>query len=907
MLKWTLSNIRTKWLDYFKNQGHQIWPSQSLVPHNDPSLLLINSGVATLKPFFSGIKNPPSYRLTSSQKCIRTNDIENIGVTSRHHSFFEMLGNFSIGDYFKKEAIHFAYDILVNHFCLDVNKLYFTVYKDDTDAYNEWIKLGINKHKILKCDKDRNFWDVGNGPCGPCTEIYFDRGKKYDPKNIGEELFFKDIENDRYVEIWNIVFSQFNNDGKDNYTELARKNIDTGAGLERLACVLQDVPTDYDTDAFISLIKILENHTNFKYEINAYFTNDRNQKQINRNFIIICDHIKASVFAIADKIFPSAKDRGAVIRRLIRRALMYANFLNLNKNFIKDLINAIVDSMSDFYPYLLKNKDEIIKTIYTESDLFEQTLQKGFLLLKNAISKNKKLSAIDVFKLTDTYGLPYEFIKIMCEQNNINFDEKQYIKLMKEHQKISKNTNNIKAFIEQNNELLTFKKNSLFDYDSLTLLDSKIIGIFDENFHQVNKIKNKCWLVFDKTPFYATSGGQAHDEGFIIVDNKQTKVLDVIKGPNLQHFHLIDPDFEINTNSIVNQLRVDADKRLRISRNHSCEHLLEKTLQSLVDKSIYQEGSSKSYLKYSFDFHCKHKLSDEEIYLVEDKINEIINSNASVSTKIMSLAEAKEIHAQANFEKTYEKIGDKLRVVIIDQNVATICGGTHIKNSRDIEQFMIIDYELKGSNFYRIVGITSNDTITNYLSNEIDKLKLQINNMKNELDHHKIISDEFNKIFNSLNYDADRICFRKLKLDFKKIKEVYTSLIKQSIKDINKNHTTELAKKFIPLSAGCIHYTFVKDEDTKLLSSVLLNLCNQNPSHVFIFFNEKKDKLEYVIASGKEIIINLWLANSLVQQFNKLLNGYGGGSKYLAQGGAVLSDFVYTKSLLIDLLKTLTK
>ena len=372
MSKWTTNKIRKTWLDYFVANGHYLYPSQSLIPHNDPSLLWINSGVATLKNYFSGIAIPPSNRLTSSQRSIRTNDIFNIGVTSRHHTFFEMLGNFSIGDYFKKEAIHFGYDLLINHFNMDVNKLYFTVYEDDEDAYNEWIKHGINPSHIIKCNRDRNFWDVGSGPCGPCTEIYYDRGEKFDPEHKGEELFYKDIENDRYVEIWNIVFSQFNNNGKNEYSELARKNIDTGAGLERLASVLQETPTNYDTDLFLPIIKTISKYSKTcKYDMNAYFTKDKKQKEINRNFIIIADHIKACVFAIADGAVPSAKEKGAVLRKLLRRSIICSKAIDVAEDFLPETISSIIDTMHEFYPYLDKNKS----LVSLRSKLYDASLQ----------------------------------------------------------------------------------------------------------------------------------------------------------------------------------------------------------------------------------------------------------------------------------------------------------------------------------------------------------------------------------------------------------------------------------------------------------------------------------------------------------------------------------------------------
>ncbi len=330
----TTNEIRKRWLDFFKSKGHMEFESKSLIPVDDNSLLWINSGVATLKKYFSGQENPASNRITNSQRCIRTNDIENVGVTSRHHTLFEMLGNFSVGDYFKVEAIEFAYELLTKVMEFELEKLYITVYEEDEITYKKWIELGVSESHIVKCGRDRNFWDLGSGPCGPCTEMYYDRGEKYDPEKIGERLFFEDIENDRYVEVWNVVFSEFNNDGNGNYTQLARKNIDTGAGLERLASIIQEVPTDFDIDSFMPLIKIVEKYSEHKYDTDAYFTKDEEQIKVNKNYRIIVDHFKACTFAIADGAIPSNKDRGYIIRKLIRRSKIALLFLGIKDNSI---------------------------------------------------------------------------------------------------------------------------------------------------------------------------------------------------------------------------------------------------------------------------------------------------------------------------------------------------------------------------------------------------------------------------------------------------------------------------------------------------------------------------------------------------------------------------------------------
>ena len=892
MEKWTANKIRKTWLDYFVSNGHYLFPSQSLIPHNDPSLLWINSGVATLKPYFSGTLTPPSNRLTSSQKSIRTNDIFNIGVTSRHHTFFEMLGNFSIGDYFKKEAIHFAYDLLINHYHLDVNKLYFTIFEEDNDAYQAWLSHGINPNKIVKCNRDRNFWDVGSGPCGPCTEIYYDRGEKFDPNNIGEKLFFEDIENDRYVEIWNVVFSQFNNNGKNEYTELARKNIDTGAGLERLASVLQSTPTNYDTDLFLPIIITIEKHSkSFKYDVNAYFTQDKNQKNINRNFIIIADHIKACVFAIADGAVPSAKERGAVLRKLIRRSIICAKFLELSNDFLTPTIHAIIETMSEFYPYLVKNEEIINQVILHEQKLFNQTFNKGYDLYVKALNNSNKLDAETVFKLTDTYGFPFEVIKNLCEQNNIKFDQNKYDEIVLKHQEISHGNKKIKAMVQQNENLMNFKLNSLFTYDEFELKDSKIIAIFDENYEPITTIdKGNCWIAFDKTCFYATSGGQEHDLGLIKINNHEISVANVIKSPNGQHLHLISTQNKIAVGDVAD-LFTDKLNRKLTSCNHSCEHLLQKALQTVVSDSIHQEGASKNSQRLTFDFSYQSKLTNEQLSEVENKINEFINSKQEVVTKMMTLEDAKKMHAQAHFEKIYEKINGLLRVVIMGDITSEVCGGTHVKNLNDIEQFMIVKYETKGSGSYRIEGITTNNTINKFIESNVQKFKENIDIAVNELNELKVNESEYKNLIQKLDFSVTRENYHNLVNLYQDVKTHLDELIKTANINKNANQSKELKNNFNFETENAVLTAEFNDIEPKVLTNTLNQLANEHADKAFIAFNIINDKVRYFVISGKKVVDQKYKANSLIAKLNELFKGSGGGSPAFGQGGCDLESF----------------
>ena len=882
MKKWTGNTIRKTWLDYFVKNNHYLYPSQSLIPHNDPSLLWINSGVATLKKYFSGEETPLSKRLTSSQRSIRTNDIFNIGVTSRHHTFFEMLGNFSIGDYFKKEAIKFAYDLLVNHYFMDVNKLYFTVYEKDNDAYDEWINLGINKSHIIKCNKERNFWDVGSGPCGPCTEIYYDRGEKFDPSKKGEELFYKDIENDRYVEIWNIVFSQFNNNGKNEYTELARKNIDTGAGLERLASVLQNTPTNYDTDLFLPIIKTIEKYSkSHKYDINAYFSKDKTQKEINRNFIIIADHIKACVFAIADGAIPSAKDKGSILRKLLRRAIICSKNIEASEDFLTKTIDTIIKTMNDFYPYLNKNRQTIIDVILQEQKLFNQTLSKGYELYKKALVNNSSVHAETIFKLTDTYGFPFEVIKNLCDQNNIKFDIEKYKETVIKHQQISHGNKHTKAMTQQNKNLINFHDKSIFTYDEFSLNGSKIIAIFDENFNPINNLDDgKCWLVFDKTCFYATSGGQEHDIGKI----SHYDVMDVIKAPNGQHLHLIETKKQIKIGDQLD-LQININNRKLTSCNHSCEHLLQKAFQSSVSELIHQEGAYKSAKKVTFDFSYPSKLSDEQLIKVEDKVNEYIKSNAKVTTKLMSLEDAKKMHAQAHFENVYKKINGLLRVVIMDKVTSEICGGTHVKNLKELEQFMFIKLDTKGSGSYRIEGITTNNTINNFLNEKINQIKNEIDNLIEKLNELKVDSKLYDKEIKSLSFIKTRQNYHELVKNFANVKSNLKKLIAKANLDKNINLSIKLKQSFIINDDKKIITAELENIDAKIVINTLNQLANKNNEKTFIAFNLIGNKVRYFIITGSEVIDKQYTANTLVAKLNKLFDGSGGGSLIFAQGG----------------------
>lgn len=886
-IKWTTNKIRRAWLDFWKSKQHFEVPSKSLIPVNDPSLIWINSGVATLKKYFSGIEVPPAPRLTNSQKAIRTNDIENVGLTSRHHTFFEMLGNFSIGDYFKKEAITWGYELLTKVFKFPLSKLYFTVFEDDKDAYNTWIDCGIDPSHIAKCNRDRNFWDVGSGPCGPCTEIYYDRGEKYDPKHIGEELFFKDIENDRYVEIWNIVFSQFNNDGKNNYSELAHKNIDTGCGLERLACVLQDTYTNFEIDIYANIIKAISTLTNKVYKPDNYFNPSKEQTMINYAYRIIADHLKACTFAIADGAIPGNKDRGYIIRKLVRRAIVYAHKLDIKASIIKTVVDAIVEAMKDYYPYLEEQKDRVIATLLKEEEQFNLTLKKGFDLFEHSI-KNGKIAGDVAFKLLDTYGFPIELTKELAAEQGIKVDLDEFNKCLEQHSKISKTNAPAKAMAVQNASLMDFKAKSVFDYDK-DELEGKVIGIFDDKYNPIDvTIKNKHnWLVLDKTCIYADCGGEVADKGFIEVNGSKLEVLNAIKGPNGQHFHEILPtNVDIK---LKDKAKTICNKQAKaiISATHSCEHLIQAALKQLVDTNIKQMGALKTHEKLTFDFQYPTKLSDDKLNEVEDLINKWIKSGYEVTTYHKTLSQAQDMGALAYFTDVYSKIQGLLRVVKMGDVSTEICGGRHVKNLKDIQQFHILKLESKGSGAWRIVAIATNYN-TNKVISDIDKeIETKIKDIINQADKAKFNSNLINKA-KSLRKSND---WKQTLANLKAINEISKEFAK-SLSDFKKeqsvNAIRDIINSFKIYDNHHYNYLELKDTDGSILSPLSQDLVNRYTDHGFVIVNITNDKISYVIA--KHTKANVAKASEVIKLINEVTSGRGGGKDNYAQGSCKYSD-----------------
>ena len=702
------AQVRRMYLKFFEEHGHQVMPSASLVPVNDPTLLWINSGVATMKKYFDGKVVPDNPRMTSSQKSIRTNDIENVGKTARHHTMFEMLGNFSVGDYFKNEVIPWAWELLTSDewFGFDPERLYITYYPKDHDAYNRWREVGVAEDHLI-ADED-NFWDIGQGPSGPDTEIFYDRGQEFNNLADDDPENYPGGENERYLEIWNIVFSQFNHTPEDTYEPLPHKNIDTGMGLERVVSIFENAPTNFETDLFMPLIKQAEEFSGTK----KYGQNKEDDIQ----FKIIADHIRTITFAIGDGALPSNVGRGYVIRRLLRRAVVAGKKLGIDEPFLAKMVPTVGKIMEDYYPDVLKNADYIASVIESEEDRFSATLNGGLNLLNNVIAeaKESKTNEIDgrtAFKLYDTYGFPIELTKEYAEDEGLTVDEKGFQAAMTEQQNRARNARDMDNGMGVQTDLWTsFKEDSKYvGYTDLTVDNAKVIGLAHDG-QQADEAQpgdKNVELIFDVTPFYAEMGGQVADTGDII-DNygkKVGRVVDVQHAPNQQNLHRVELTAPIKKGARY-KLVVDRIRHLKIEKNHTATHLLDQALRNVLGGHTQQAGSlvEEHYLR--FDFNHFGQVTAEDLKKVENMVNEQIWKEIPVKTVETDIDSAKEMGAIALFS---DKYGDKVRVVKIGDFNTEFCGGDHVKNTNELGLFKIVSEGGVGAGVRRIEAVTSSD------------------------------------------------------------------------------------------------------------------------------------------------------------------------------------------------------
>ena len=718
MKEYGVNELRRMFLDFFESKGHLKMKSFSLVPHNDKSLLLINSGMAPLKPYFTGAEIPPRRRVTTCQKCIRTGDIENVGKTARHGTFFEMLGNFSFGDYFKDEAIHWSWEFLTEVIGLDPNRLYPSVYLEDDEAFNIWNKeIGIPADRIFKFGKEDNFWEHGAGPCGPCSEIYYDRGEKY---GCGKPGCTVGCDCDRYMEIWNNVFTQFDNDGNNNYTELAQKNIDTGMGLERLASVVQDVDSIFDVDTVRALRDKVSEMAHCKYH-------ESDEKDV--SIRLITDHIRSATFMISDGIMPTNEGRGYVLRRLIRRAARHGRLLGIEGKFLAKLSETVIEGSKDGYPELEEKRDFIVKVLSQEEDKFNKTIDQGLSILAQMEEDMKAagtqtLSGADAFKLYDTYGFPLDLTKEILEEKGYGIDEDGFKACMEEQRTKARTarevTNYMGADATVYDEIDAAVTSEFVGYDHLTDQSKVTVLTTDTDIVEALTDGQMGTIFVEKTPFYATMGGQEGDKGEITLGDAVFQVEDTIKllGGKIGHVGRMTKGM-IKTGDVVT-LSVHAADRADTCKNHSATHLLQKALKTVLGSHVEQKGSLVTPDRLRFDFAHFQPMTAKEIAEVETLVNKEIRAALPVTTDVMDIEEAKKSGAMALFD---EKYSEKVRVVSMGDFSKELCGGTHVANTSAITAFKLVSESGIAAGVRRIEALTGDGVFKYYKEQEAELAK----------------------------------------------------------------------------------------------------------------------------------------------------------------------------------------
>ncbi|MDD4718728.1 MAG: alanine--tRNA ligase [Bacilli bacterium] len=877
------NEMRQMWFDFWTSKEHDIILSAPLVPINDPTLLWINAGITPLKKYFDGTLVPNNRRMASSQKCIRTNDIENVGKTARHATFFEMLGNFSIGDYFKKEAVNWSWEFLTSNQWLgfDPEKLYVTIYPTDEEAHDAWIEVGVPEERIIRLEG--NFWEIGPGPSGPCSEIFYDRGDYYDPNNLGVKLLRDDIDNERYIEIWNNVFSMYNAEegvDREDYKELPSKNIDTGMGLERILTILQNVNSIYDTDLFLPIIYHVVEISGCDYKGEM-------------SFKVIADHMRTITFALSDGASFGNSGRDYVLRRLLRRSVRHGKKLGIEEPFMYKLVPTVVKIMEQHYPYLKEHEEKVMDKIKCEEQLFHQTLIDGEKKLNELIksSPNQIISGEDAFKLYDTYGFPFELTLETVEEKGYKLSKEEFDASMKHQQDLARSARtDVSSMNVQNEALINFKDESNFiGYETISAT-TKVIGLFDGE-KMVDKLIGEGYVVMDETPFYAESGGQVSDQGTLKINNQTFDVLELFKGPNNQHFHYIKTEEEIK---IGDEVLANVNEKIRNNtrKNHSAAHLLQKSLREVLGKEVMQAGSRVDDKTLRFDFTYDNKISDEEVIKIENLVNEKIQINTPTTTEIMSLDEAIKKGAVALFE---EKYGDKVRLLTIADSIE-LCGGTHVANVSDIEKFAIISIESKGNNIYRIEATTGNN-----IEEELFKAIKPYNDsmikllQKSKKIIEEALSEEIELKFNvNINHDKP-VSYNDVIFNQNELEEVL-----QKVQTLEKEYNEAKKKKaLIDLSLfennleeinGVNTIIMTTDKyELSILKEIINVLSNKFENSLIFIANINENNVNY-LAKTTDSLKDTFNCGELVKDAATKSNGSGGGSRVYAQGGGTSID-----------------
>ncbi|WP_436960213.1 alanine--tRNA ligase [Staphylococcus xylosus] len=849
------SEIRQNFIDYFVEQGHMVEPSAPLVPIDDDSLLWINSGVATLKKYFDGRETPRKPRIVNSQKAIRTNDIENVGFTARHHTFFEMLGNFSIGNYFKKEAIEFAWEFLTSEkwMAMDPKKLYVTVHPEDIEAYCIWNEdIGLEESRIIRIEG--NFWDIGEGPSGPNTEIFYDRGDSYGKDDPAEEMY-PGGENERFLEVWNLVFSEFNHNKDHTYTPLPNKNIDTGMGLERMASIAQNVRTNYETDLFMPIIREVEMLSGKKYlEKDAYDV----------AFKVISDHIRTIAFAIADGALPANEGRGYVLRRLLRRAVRFSQSLDINEPFMYQLVDIVADIMEPYYPNVKEKSDFIKRVIKSEEERFHETLEEGLAILNNLVAQAKEqsneISGKDAFKLYDTYGFPVELTEEIATQENLSVDMTTFeTEMQQQRDRARQARQNSQSMQVQSEVLKRITTESKFvGYDVMDRATTITDIIHNGELIDVAEAGETVYFILKETPFYAVSGGQVADQGKVSNENFEILVTEVTKAPNGQNLHKGEIQFgTVKTNAEVSA-SVNHKERSAIKKNHSATHLLHAALKEVLGEHVNQAGSLVEAERLRFDFSHFGPMTQDEIDQVERRVNEEIWNSIEVNIQEMPIEEAKQIGAMALFG---EKYGDVVRVVNMAPFSIELCGGIHVNNTSEIGLFKIVSESGTGAGVRRIEALTGKSAFL-YL---------------------ETIQTQFNAVKTQVKVKTDDQVLDKIKQMQTEEKELVKQL-EQKNKEVTSLKMGDLTNQVEEINGLKFLATEVEVPNAKALRETMDDFKSKLQDTVIVLISNVDGKVS-LVATVPKAFTDKVKAGDIIKNMAPIVGGKGGGRPDMAQGG----------------------
>ena len=857
MEKMGLNEIRSKFLEFFESKGHYVANSYSLVPNNDKSLLLINSGMAPLKNYFSGVEVPPSVRMCTSQKCIRTGDIENVGITARHATFFEMMGNFSFGDYFKRESIKWGWEFVTEWLNIPEDKIWVTVYEEDDDSYDIWAKeMNFPEERMVRLGKDDNFWEIGTGPCGPCSEIYFDRGEEYGCDNPDCK---PGCDCDRYLEFWNHVFTQFDRDEEGNYSLLENKNIDTGMGLERMGCIMQGVDTIFEVDTIKSILEAVEKLTGVKYG-----ENPKNDISIR----IITDHIRAVTFLVSDGVLPSNEGRGYVLRRLLRRAARHGKLLGVKELFLQKLIDEVIKVNDKAYPVLVEKESYIKKVVGIEEEKFNETIDQGTEILNSYIEVLKNegktvLSGQEAFKLYDTYGFPIDLTKELLEEEHLSVDEEAFNEEMEKQKERARNARGNmdgESWKEDPLSKLESTVDSTFNGYSEIYGEGTIEAIVkDDELVQSAEEGDKVSIVLDNTTFYPEGGGQVGDCGLITNENLVLEVLNTKKGANnsIKHIGIIKSG-RISNGDKVKTL-VDRETRMSAARNHSATHLLHKALREVLGEHVNQAGSLVTPERLRFDITHFEAISNEELKVIEEKVNNVILSSLDIKCDIMNIKEAKEKGATALFG---EKYGDEVRVVSMGDYSTELCGGTHLTNTSQVGMFKILSEGGVAAGVRRIEAITGK-AVYEYLKERDGIISEVCVNLKSKEDN---LIQRISSLLEENKNLSKELHDMKAKMSLQSVDSIFDSKVEV-------NGVNLITNKFEGM-----------DMDT--LRETADNLRDKLGSGVVVLANVVDDKVNFVVTATKDVLDKGIHSGNIVREVAKIAGGKGGGRPNMAQAGA---------------------